>query len=74
MAHNPELDYEYREGKQTEKPKPIIYRDHDGYSEPFEQLAAMKEMGGSAKSLLLKVAGAVLVLLACGWLYSLLPQ
>lgn len=74
MAHNPELDYEFREGKQNQKPKPIIYRDHDGYSEPFEQLAAMKEMGGNTRSLLLKIAGAVLVLVACGWLYSLLPQ
>ena len=72
MARNPELDHEFREGKQQEKKQTIIFQDHDNYSEPLEQLSAIKEISSGTKSLLLKMAGGILVMLIIGFIWYLL--
>ena len=83
MAHNPELDHEYREDKFDEKPKPIIFRDHDGINEPYEmmtinQAGGLKTNGWKQKLIMAVVViaafalGAFLMYGVGPWLASLL--
>lgn len=49
MAHNPELDHEFKENKTTFKPQ-LFVRDPDGVTEPYEFLAMTRLSGVRAKN------------------------
>ena len=71
MAHNPELDYEYREGKQPEKPKPIIYQAYDNQNDPYEAAVISSTITSKSwKSFLLKICGGLAVLLLMGLFHN----
>ena len=71
MAHNPELDYEYREGKQQEKQKPIIYQAYDNQNDPYEAAVIGSTMASKSwKSYLLKICGGIAVLAVMGLLHN----
>ena len=71
MAHNPELDYEYREGREPQKQKPIIYQAYDNQNDPYEAAVIASTMAkGSWKSYLLKICGGIAVLVVMGLFYN----
>ena len=67
MARNPELDYEFREVKQQEKPIQIVYRDHDIMPADPIEMRTITELGGLAakgwKNTLMKIGLGVGVLI-----------
>ena len=84
MARNPELDYEFREGKQREKPQnnPLLYGDISAGLQPRagvqarmdpEMMASLKETNNAdRKQKLIHAAAAVGIALAVALVWYIL--
>ena len=64
MAHNPELDHEFRETKKEEKAIPFVYQDNDHVVEPYEMLAINRDGGLKVSGWKQKIIMAIVVVLA----------